>query len=268
MGISWANRFLNCEFLVLREGKPILSTCIRKAFSPQRFLNPNSMSEQINGTGGATPVEESAFQVVAVAPIGGTPVEASKELSTAERLMQQHALVAQEEAATSEIKDEDATVTDAPIAKAEKKTPKQNEKPKARSLDVSSDEAFPTLGGGPGKPTRAHVSFGWGAGMATPVANGSGRNGESVRTSTGTFTPAVQGSSGQSTIYLLPTQKRPMSELRKTPVELVKDIMRSTSTKIEMQQTSTQTTVFIISGTEANRQRANREIHKEMSAKV
>jgi len=224
------------------------------------------MSEQINGTGGTAPVEESASQV---APIGGAPVEASKELSTAERLMQQHAIAAQEEVVTSEIKDEDATTTGAPIAKAEKKTPKQNEKPpKVRSLDVSSDEAFPTLGGGPGKPTRAHVSFGWGAGMATPVANGSGRNGGSVTTSTGAFTPAVQGSSGQSTIYLLPAQKRPTSELRKTPVELVKDIMRSTSTKIEMQQTSTHTTVFIISGTEANRQRANREIHKEMSAKV
>lgn len=228
------------------------------------------MSEQINGTGGAAPAEESVFQVAAIAPIDETPVEASKELSTAEKLMQQHALAAQEEAATPEAKDEDATVTaiDAPIAKAEKIAPKQNEKPKARGLDVSSDEAFPTLGGGSGKPTRAHVPFGWGAGMATPAANGSGRNGGSVTTSTGTFTPAVQGSSGQSTIYLLPTQKRPLSELRKSPVELVKDIMRGTSTKIEMQQTSTQTTVFIISGTEANRQKAIREIHKEMSAKV
>lgn len=230
------------------------------------------MSEQINGAGGAAPAEESAFQVAAIAPIDETPIEASKELSTAEKLMQQHALAAQEEGATPEAKDEDATATatatNAPIAKAEKIAPKQNEKPKARGLDVSSDEAFPTLGGGSGKPTRAHVPFGWGAGMAAPAANGSGRNGGSVTTSTGTFTPAVQGSSGQSTIYLLPTQKRPLSELRKTPVELVKDIMRSTSTKIEMQQTSTQTTVFIISGTEANRQKAIREIHKEMSAKV
>ncbi|RPA96845.1 hypothetical protein L873DRAFT_1693483 [Choiromyces venosus 120613-1] len=182
--------------------------------------------------------------------------------------MQQHALAARKEEATiSEVKAEDATVADASLVKAEKKAPRQNEKPKTRTLDVSSDEAFPTLGGGSVKPISAHVPSGWGAGMFAPIANGNGGNGGSATTSTGAFTPAVQGSSGQSTVYLLPTQKRPASELRRAPIELVKDIMRSTSTKIEMQQTSNQTTVFIISGTEANRQKAHREIHKEMSAK-
>ncbi|KAG0132704.1 hypothetical protein HOY82DRAFT_643280 [Tuber indicum] len=225
------------------------------------------MSEQSNGTNGAPLAEGSATQITVIAPVDENSVEAAKELSTAERLMQQHALVAQTEATTSQAKNEDATVTDAPIAKVEKRFPKQNEKPEVRGLDVSSDEAFPTLGGGSGKPNLARVPFGWGAGMAAPMANGNGHNGESATASASAFTPAVQGSSGQSTIYLLPTQKRHLSELRKPPNELAKDIMRSTGTKIEMQQTSTQTTVFIISGTEANRQKANREIHKEMSAK-
>ncbi|PWW72596.1 hypothetical protein C7212DRAFT_224523 [Tuber magnatum] len=221
------------------------------------------MSGLIKGTDGAAPAEGSASQTTAVAPVDETPYL----LSTAARLMQQHALAAQEEAVTYEVKNEDAVVAGAPIAKAEKSAPEHNEEPKVRSLDVSSDEAFPTLGGGSRKPTPTHFPSGWGAGMAAPMANDGERNRESATTSAGAFTPAVQGSSGQSTIYLLPSQKRPVSELRKTPIELVKDIMRGTSTKIEMQRTSTHTTVFIISGTELNRQRANREIHREMSAR-
>jgi hypothetical protein len=105
--------------------------------------------------------------------------------------------------------------------------------------------------------------------MAAPAANGKGKgNNGNAESFSGAFTPAVQGSRGQSTIYLLPAQKRPVSELRRQVVDSVKEIMKNTSTKIEMQQTSTQTTVFIVSGIEANRQRAIREIYREMCARV
>lgn len=169
------------------------------------------------------------------------------ELSSAEMLMQQHAL---------------------PEKQLPPSKPAEGQS-RTRPLDLTSAEAFPSLGGSrKGSPTTTAPAS-WGAGMATPATNGKnkGNNGNTESLS-GAFTPAVPGSRGQSTIYLQPAQKRLVSELRRPAVELVMEIMKNTSTKIEMQQTATQTTVFIISGIEANRQRAIREIYKEMSAKV
>lgn len=236
------------------------------------------MAESINGTNGVSYLLDNAFPALESAPekiIEEIPSvssnnndtsEAPKEISAAEKLMQQHVLAAQKDEIVTGI-DPRAEEPEAPALVAalisEKKAGKQKESAPTvlRGLDISSSEAFPSLGG----PTKAVPAVAWGAKMVAPPVNGSNDNPEAnIRT----LTPALVGSSGQQIVELSPAQKRPHTELRKAAVEIVKEIMKKTNTKIDMAQTNTKTTVFIVNGTEANRQRARREIFRELSLKV
>lgn len=207
-------------------------------------------------------------KIVEDAPAASTDDNAPdvpKELSAAEKLMQQHALAAQKNEII--VESEPSELASAPVP--EKKARKQKESPPvtpavSRVLDVSSAEAFPSLGG-PAKPVAVAS---WGRKMATPPVNGN--NSSSISSSISAKAPssAVLGSGGQQRVELTPAQKRPLGELRKAPVEIVKDIMKRTGTKIDMAQTITKTSVFIVTGSEINRQRARMEIFRELTLKV
>lgn len=207
-------------------------------------------------------------KIVEDAPAASTDDNAPdvpKELSAAEKLMQQHALAAQKNEIIAE--SEPSELASAPVP--EKKARKQKESSPvtpavSRVLDVSSAEAFPSLGG-PAKPVAVAS---WGRKMATPPVNGN--NSSSISSSISAKAPssAVLGSGGQQRVELTPAQKRPLGELRKAPVEIVKDIMKRTGTKIDMAQTITKTSVFIVTGSEINRQRARMEIFRELTLKV
>lgn len=217
-------------------------------------------------------VPEKTVEDVSAASTDDNAPEAPKELSAAEKLMQQHELAAQknETVAEPEVKTEEPELSElasAPVP--EKKARKQKESSPvtpavSRVLDVSSAEAFPSLGG-PAKPVAVAS---WGRKMATPPVNGN--NSSSISSSISAKAPssAVLGSGGQQRVELTPAQKKPLGELRKAPVEIVKDIMKRTGTKIDMAQTMTKTSVFIVTGSEINRQRARMEIFRELSLKV
>lgn len=235
------------------------------------------MAEPINGTNGVLHLEGNAFPALESAPekiieeIPSVPAnnndtpEAPKEISAAEKLMQQHALAAQKDeivAETAKAETPEAPgLAAAPISG--KKAGKQKESAPTipRGLDISSAEAFPSLGG----LTKTVPAVAWGAKMVAPAVNGSN---DSLEVNIRALTPALIGSNGQQIVELSPAQKRPPAELRKAAVEIVKEIMKKTNTKIDMAQTMTKTTVFIVNGTEANRQRARREIFRELSLKV
>lgn len=236
---------------------------------------------EVNGTNGVPSLEENAFPALESAPekpIEGAPTvsssngvgtpEASKELSHADKLMQQHMLAAQSN--ETETKTEEPEASELAVAPASEKRARKHKAedpaPAAPPLDVSSAEAFPSLGG-PAKVVPAVSPMSWGAKMATPRVNGS--NGSSEANARAPA-PAFLGSAGQLRVELSPAQKRPLSELRKPLAEVVKEIMKKTNTKVEMSQTSSKTavSVYIITGTEVNRQRARREIFKELSIKV
>lgn len=235
------------------------------------------MAEIIDYTNGVPSLEEDAFPVLesapeeivedvpSVSPNDNTP-EGPKELSTAEKLMQQHALAAQKNESITETKtkgSEASELATAPVP--EKKAVKQREPARAApTLDVSSAEAFPSLGG-PAKAVAPVAPMNWGRKMATPPVNG---NHNSSEANSRAPTPAVLGSGGQQRVELSPAQKRPQTELRKAPVEIIKEIMKKTGTKIDMAQTMSKTTVFIITGDEASRQRARMEIFRELTPKV
>lgn len=228
---------------------------------------------ETNGTNDTpTLVEENAFPALeSVAPekpvedvvastgnANETP-EASKELSAAEKLRQQH--LAAEEPAEAEAKPEESQAPGEATAVSEKLAGKQTAAA-ARVLDVSSVEAFPSLGA----PTKiAPVIMNWGAKMAAPPVNGGNDTPEAnARAPAASFA----GNAGQQTVELTPAQKRPASELRKPVIEIVKDIMKRTGTRIDLAKTSTGVSVFVVKGNEASRQRARREIYKELSLKV
>lgn len=236
------------------------------------------MAESINGTNSVPYLEENAFpaleltpeklveDVPSISPNDNDTPEAPKELSAAEKLMQQHTLAAQKDeivtGTNTSVENPEASGL-ATIPTPEKWGGKQKEPSHTapRGLDISSAEAFPSLGG----PAKAAPAVAWGAKMIAPAVNGSNGNFE---VNTRALAPAVVGSTGQQIVELSPAQKRPSAELRKAAVEIVKEIMKKTNTKIDMAQTMTKTTVFIVNGTEVNRQKARREIFRELSLKV
>lgn len=229
---------------------------------------------ETNGANGTPTLEENAFPalepVTPEKPVEGvaastnddneTP-EAPKELTAAEKLMQQH--LAAEEPVEAEAKSKEPQAPAEAIIVPQKASAKQKSaNASAHDLDLSSVEAFPTLGA----PTKvAPVAMNWGAKMAAPPVNSSSGTPEfGVRAPAASFA----GNAGQQTVELTPAQKRPISELRKPVNEIVKDIMKKTSTKIDLAKTSTGVSVFVVKGNEASRQRARREIYKELSLKA
>jgi hypothetical protein len=234
------------------------------------------MAEAIDRTNGVPSLQENTFPALESAPekiVEDVPSvlpnddthENPKELSTAEKLMLQHALAAQKDEAVTkaETKPEEPKFSElvaAPVS--EKKAGKQKESTRAApTLDVSSAEAFPSLGG-PAKAVAPVTLRNWGRKMATPPASDNSEINSKV------LPFAALGSGGQQRVELSPAQKRPMGELRKPAVEIVKEIMKKTGTKIDMAQTMTKTTVFIITGDDFGRQRARMEIFRELSLKV
>jgi len=133
-------------------------------------------------------------------------------------------------------------------------------KHKATVIDVASDSAFPSLGGGPSKAT-APVKWGAGAG---PVL-------VSAATTASSWAPAVKNAGGQQTVFtLFKEDRRPTVEMWRSPQDLVRDVARKTGTKIEAATNTTRgSTTYVISGGSADdRDRAKRELMRELTATV
>ncbi|TGZ79534.1 hypothetical protein EX30DRAFT_321075 [Ascodesmis nigricans] len=140
-------------------------------------------------------------------------------------------------------------------AAAEAAAPKVNGK-KSTGLDVTSDEAFPSLGG----PAKAPAVRQWGAKHSGSAANLTGTG--------STWTPQISSGGHQLTHELLKENKRPESELRKPAADLIREIMKKTGTQIERQNIKiTGATIYIINGTPAARLQAKKLINKEFAAK-
>jgi hypothetical protein len=135
---------------------------------------------------------------------------------------------------------------------------KQNRAP----IDVASDEAFPTIGGAPAKVATGPVK--WGA-NAAPVHVPSDYDAPGSR-----WTPTI-GHTAQQAIYTLQKgDKRPASELRKPAGDIAREVARKTNTKIDAANNKERgsTTYIILGGSTADRERARRELMRELTARV
>jgi hypothetical protein len=131
--------------------------------------------------------------------------------------------------------------------------PQTNGKKKTPTLDVASDEAFPSLGG-----ARTPVATAkWGAGTNPIVSAAS----EAPR-----WTPSIATGGGQIVCTLLKEDKA--TGLRRAAGDIVRDIARKTNTKIDAAHNNGSTTYIILGGSSADRERAKREIMRELAAKV
>jgi hypothetical protein len=158
---------------------------------------------------------------------------------------------------------------------------KENAKPAPKPLDLSSDAAFPSLGGS--KPAAAAASSMWGNGKPASVKSNGISNGhapllsESASsrnpTQTGTHRPGSQlqfpgKAQATETIALRNTEMTPRNQLRKPLPEIIKEIQKATNTSIQAVQKGDGTTHFIAKGTTDAARRALRDLGKQLSAKV
>jgi len=131
----------------------------------------------------------------------------------------------------------------------------------SNQIDVASDTAFPSLGGGPSKASAAPVVWGAGTGPVRAAATAARSN----------WSPAVKSAGGQQTVFtLLREDRRPAAEMRKSVQDLVRDVSQKTRTKIEVATNiSRGSSTYVISGGSADdRDRAKRELRREMTATV
>ena len=137
-----------------------------------------------------------------------------------------------------------------------------NGKQNGTPIDVASDEAFPTIGGAPAKVTTGPVK--WGA-NATLVHVPSDHDATGSK-----WTPTI-GHTAQQAIYTLQKgDKRPASELRKPAGDIAREVARKTNTKIDAANNKERgsTTYIILGGSTADRDRARRELMKELTVRV
>lgn len=143
-------------------------------------------------------------------------------------------------------------------------TPKVNGK-KSAGIDLTSDEAFPSLGG-PGKAPAAAASWGARSGAVSGSSPAAASN----------WAPAIVGNTAQLRHELTKENKRDPKDLNPAylkkglgAADIVRDIMKKTNTKIESQLfKETGATTYIITGTVQGRDMARRLINKELAAKV
>lgn len=155
----------------------------------------------------------------------------------------------------------DAEEAAAPKNKNHGKAPQKNRE--ATHIDVASDSAFPSLGGGPSKASIAPVK--WGAGAGPVLVSASSAPAES------NWSPAVKSAGGQQTVFtLLKGDRRAPADMRRSQQDLVRDIARKTGTKIEVATNiSRGSSTYVISGSSADdRDRAKRELRRELTATV
>ncbi|KAA8892775.1 hypothetical protein FN846DRAFT_626516 [Sphaerosporella brunnea] len=176
---------------------------------------------------------------VAEAEVDAVPAEAPEEqqLTPAQRAQ----FVAESESTTA-----------APQTNGKK--PKQQQQ---STLDVASDAAFPSLGGAktPVAPAK------WGAG-ANPAI------GTSPAATAPRWTPSIATGASQI-IYTLQKEDK-AADLKRPAGDIVRDIARKTNTKIDAANNKERgsTTYIILGGTLADRERAKRELMRELTAKV
>ncbi|KAL7267107.1 hypothetical protein RUND412_010318 [Rhizina undulata] len=225
----------------------------------------------LNGTNGILS-EDPAFPALAAAPIS-EPVEAapvaasaepaaeptaepSGELSQAELLLKEHELAASK---NDELE----------VVAAEQKPGKKKKFAQA-FLDVSSADAFPSLGSGTRKSLAVPQ---WGAKMPVSGAAPAAGTNEGVEPAVAhapnswAGKPAHGRNVGQLTLEMPANKKRPSAELRKPVPEIVKEIMKKTGATIESQTIKSGTTIFLISGHEDSRNLARKEIFRELSVR-
>lgn len=136
---------------------------------------------------------------------------------------------------------------------------------KSVGIDLTSDEAFPTLGG-PGKAPAAAASWGAKSGAVSGSSPAAASN----------WAPAIVGNTAQLRHELTKENKRDPKDLNPAylrkgqgAADIIRDIMKKTNTKIESQLfKETGATVYIITGTVQGRDMARRLINKELAAKV
>jgi hypothetical protein len=133
--------------------------------------------------------------------------------------------------------------------------PQTNGKKKTPTLDVASDEAFPSLGGArtPVAPTK------WGAGT-NPII--------SAASEAPKWAPSIATGGGQIVYTLLKEDKA--TDLKRAAGDIVRDIARKTNTKIDAAHNKERgsTTYIILGGSPTDRERAKREMMRELTAKV
>ena len=125
------------------------------------------------------------------------------------------------------------------------------------TIDVASDDAFPSLGKA---PTKTAAAVKWGAGTG-PVFSFPAH-------SAAKWAPAV-GSTSQQLIYTLQREyRRPIPDAKRS--EVTRDVARRTGTKIEAANNKERGTItfVILGGTAADRDRAKLELTRELTVRV
>ena len=167
------------------------------------------------------------------------------------------------------------TVSERAAGKRKVEFPVENGAPKgASSLNTQSEEAFPSLGGGP-KPSAPPAATAWGARRPAPTQNGAnGVNGHatpsvaSSRASTptsGMVTPATNASAPvhqakmfpqhmplpgrhKERISFTPQQLLPRNQLKKPLQEIIRNISRTSKANVEMRNGPGGSIIFEASG--------------------
>jgi hypothetical protein len=180
--------------------------------------------------------------------------------------------------------------------------PQTQQKKATPSLDLKSDEAFPSLGGPRATGSSANAPS-WGSKPSVtkaPPTNGAvgGSNGYASSTSSRASTPAsgnrtpgtaassaslprgLRGPGGQlslpgrtnqiitETINLSAEQLTPRNKLLKPVGEIVKEIQNRTKTTLQTSTSANGISTFIIKGSPEGVKRAIRDIGKELGVKV
>lgn len=137
--------------------------------------------------------------------------------------------------------------------------------PKKVPLDITSDEAFPSLG--PAKPAPAVKVPAWTMKPTTLPTNGF----PSVSQSTSTYRPSGSKALPQQTTVnfsMRKEEKMPESQLGKTIAGIIGDVKKSTGARIEHSRDREGNSFFILRGSESDVLRAKNELLKEIGIKV
>lgn len=152
-------------------------------------------------------------------------------------------------------------------------------KPKPVKLDVSSEEAFPSLGAGKA-PAPPAAGLKWGAAPAIRPVNGVNGKGPTSGVSSRASTPAsaARPSAPGGSVYLpgryedwiafQPNELTPPQQLKTSRAEVIRDINRRSKAKVEMKQGPEGTIRFYSTGPKDAVEAALREVSRSLSAKV
>jgi hypothetical protein len=207
--------------------------------------------------------------------------------SAAQKLLAKHSADEAHQPAVEEVPDEEDLAHPAPSAVAKGKQKADDEtpapapsKPKTKPLDVTSEEAFPSLGG---PKAGAPTITGWGK---KPAGATNGTNGTSNGTSrastpagSGFATPLLPGSRPGAPGVSIPGREvervkvpqtflQPRQSLKRPILEVVRDVNRRSKAKVEIKTGNDGGLLFEIVGPADARRQALKEIMQQVGTKV